>query len=173
MSRVRVLAHSNKRIIVARALPVGSSGAWALMESMMLSDFFVADASEAPAVAKAKPPAKKWAALFARDLDEVKLQQLWPVVRGGSKKRLPAMQYLHTASDAGPWVWAVPEQLIERIAALSDVGLEQAAATWAEAEEFALDGWKQADVLEVLVGLREVCKRSRLAGKGLLLRIGL
>ena len=139
----------------------------------MLSDFFVADDSDAAAVAKAMPPAKKWAALFARDLDEVKLKQLWPAVRGGLRKPLPAMRLLHSASDGGPWVYAVPDPLIERVASLDDDALERAAATWATAEEFALDGWAVADVREVLVDLRTVCQRSRVSGKGLLLRIGL
>ena len=139
----------------------------------MLSDFFVAEDTEAAAVAKAKPPAKKWLPLFARDLDDVKLQQLWDAVRGASKKRLPVMRLLHAASDAGPWVYAVPDPLVERVAALDDAGLKRAAEAWAEAEEFALDGWQPADVQEVLVGLQAVCQRSRAAGKGLLLRLGL
>jgi hypothetical protein len=139
----------------------------------MLTEFFVANESDVSAVAQARPPAKKWTPMFAKDLDQVKLGHLWTALGGKLKQPLLRTKLVHTESEQGPWVAVVPASFVRRVSKLSEVDRESAAQIWAEAEEFAMDGWKPADVLEALTELQEVCKRAQTGGKSLLLRIGL
>ena len=139
----------------------------------MLTDFFVADEADAARVVAAEPPAKEWGAWFAKDLDEIKLTQLWAAIGSSPTVPLPAMRLLYSHSDDGPWVCAVPQPLVVRLAELEGAALQSVGAMWAAAEEFALDRWKTADVLEALSELHAACRQAQAAGKTLLLRIGL
>src|SRR5262245_30588389 len=103
----------------------------------MLTDFVVAVESDAVAVAGAVPSARTWPRFTGKDMDEVKLGRLWGVVRRGSDERpLRPFRLLHAVSDDGPWVFSVPQALVERVGALDDAGLERAAGAWAACEEF-------------------------------------
>src|SRR5262245_50308281 len=44
--------------------------------------------------------------------------------------------FLHSVSDDGPWVQLVPEDMVERLAKLTDVEIPGLARQWGETEEF-------------------------------------
>lgn len=126
----------------------------------VLTDIVVADATEAANVAADSQHIQTWPGVDAKGVDSVKLAILWAMLANNPSKANAGTDFetLHETSDEGPWVFRVPEELVQLLAALDDAGVASTGAAWAKAEEFVLDGWNAAAVRSILCDLRTLAR---------------
>lgn len=53
---------------------------------------------------------------------------------------------LHEDSDDGPWVYVIPDQLVDKLAGLDAERRTEVANAWASEQEFRRDGWEGTTV---------------------------
>jgi hypothetical protein len=140
----------------------------------VLSDLIVAPPVDAERVGRASLPDASIPSVDVKGIDTVKLGVLHEILTGTSFDEL-LEQYdpAYEGSDEGPWVFVLPAELVASLAKLDSGDRRTVAAKWAQAEEFALDGWSLSDVA---TGLDVVCEQACAAvsaGKALLLRMSL
>lgn len=143
----------------------------------LLTDIIIADRSEAAAInAAGGRHHKKWKTLDGKDVDQVKLGTLAQILAGKTLRAknvaaFVADKELHGAPGEGPWVYLVPADFVQSLAALSERDKETVAARWAATEEFQLDGWAASDVADYLHELVAYARQSQKLGKDLLMWI--
>lgn len=71
----------------------------------------------------------------------------------------------------GPWVYRVPDRLIEQLNEVEPNELVEAAAKWAETDE--LKGWRRSDVKAVIEGLQDLAASALANSKQVFLWISL
>lgn len=144
----------------------------------VLSDIIIADRAEAASInAAVGRHFEQWDTLASKGIDTVKLGKLSQILASRSLDdaetiaRFMAHDVLHEASDDGPWIFPLPDELVSAVAALDDKTEKSVAAKWSAIEEFRLDHWKPAVVEEYLHDLVVHARKARDAGKSLLLWI--
>ena len=146
----------------------------------VLSDIIIAGRDEAADInAARRAHMNRWPCLDSKGIDTIKLGTLSQIIADGPLDDIDAISTFMTtdeldaASDEGPWIFLVPEQLKFSLAAMvRDVEMD-VAQKWAATEEFALGGWDLADVSEYLHGLIAHARRACFADKSLLLWMSL
>jgi hypothetical protein len=140
----------------------------------VLTDFVVASVSDAQRVGESSScPSRDFDGLDAKGIDTVKLGSLYSVLTGEPTD--PGLSgrctLLFMASDEGPWVMQVPEDLVKLLAELAPKELGSVAAAWAQTEEFspAYENWPVTLVQEVLEGIAELCRQAVAEGKAVLM----
>jgi len=146
----------------------------------ILSNIIVADRNEASAInAAGGSHLKRWPCLESKGIDQVKLGTLSQILNNrpiddvNTVAAFMVDAMLDKRSDEGPWVFLVPEQLQSALASLDEEAQDSVAEKWAATEEFILDRWQPADVEEYLKDLVAHARKSRAAGKSLLLWMSL
>ena len=141
----------------------------------VLTDIVVADASEASAVAADGDRLRTWPGVDAKGVDSVKLAILWGLLSNDPSKANAGADFetLHEIPDEGPWVFRVPEELVQLLASLDDAGAASTAVAWAKAEEFVLDGWNAAAVRSILSELRTLARKTLSGRKSMLMWMSL
>src|SRR5262245_42105299 len=92
----------------------------------VLSDIVIADKSEAKAVGASRNPTAQWEGAAWKTIDPVKLGKLWSILKSEPLElervmaKVRQIQLLHEASDDGPWVYLLPDQLRDALADLSN-----------------------------------------------------
>lgn len=136
----------------------------------VLSDLVVAPAEDAERVAHASVPSREFGGIDIKGVDTVKFGTLHSLVTGRTfDEVLPLYDPVAEVSEDGPWVFRIPEELVLRLAALSDEERRTVAVKWAATEEFALSGWEEAAVSDGLVAICELARRATDAGHALFL----
>lgn len=136
----------------------------------VLTDFVVADLAEAQTVCDSSCPCQDFDGFDAKGIDTVKLGTLHAILRGEVYSH-SGDTVLCSGGEDGPWVFEVPPELMQRLAALTAQQLEVTARTWAATEEFSprYDDWPLEAVQEVLNELAALCKRAVTQGKSVLM----
>ncbi len=136
----------------------------------VLSDLVVAPVDDAEKVAHADVPSRAFGGIDIKGIDTVKFGTLHSLVTGRTFDEVLALyDPVVEVSDDGPWVFRIPEELVERLAALSEEEGRTVAAKWAATEEFALSGWDEAAVSDGLVAICELARRAVDSGQALFL----
>ncbi len=141
----------------------------------MLTDLIIATPEEAPAILNVPGHASIWPTLEAKGLDPVKLATLRFILKGEKADAARVADYVKTfealadEGEAGPWLRAVPEDLVPLLAQLPASDMPATAAAWARTEELKLDGWKAADAEPFLSELCVFAAGAAAQGKRLLL----
>src|SRR5262245_25185851 len=106
------------------------------------TDWFLADESEAEALAESESPFDDWPCLSMKDVLETNLMQLWGVLRG-EPDRLEDVSGEALFSDIqedgseGMIVHRVIPEFIDAVAALDKPGIVRVARKWHKSEEMA------------------------------------
>ena len=137
----------------------------------VLTDFVVADRTDAQRVCDSDCPSRDFAGLDAKGIDPVKLGTLHAVLAGGDFDPSSLGDMLCSGGEDGPWVSEVPPDLVRRLAALTPRQLAAAGKKWAATEEFSpkCDDWPAEAVQQVLSDLAALCKRAVGEGKAVLM----
>lgn len=134
----------------------------------LLTDVVIADESEAQSIAASGAESRP--KIQCKDLDNAKLGSLLELLSKSRSQSLETFPLVAERSNQGPWVFRIPDEMIDYLAAISDEErLEDIADQWAETEEFQLDRWSVADAEDILKELTALARAARSAGKGLLL----
>ncbi|MEO8396537.1 MAG: hypothetical protein ABI700_26320 [Chloroflexota bacterium] len=132
----------------------------------ILTDFVVADISEAQRIGESLNPSRDFNGLDAKGIDQVKLAMLYAILSDQpyDPDFMSAESLLYAASDDGPWVQQVPPDLVSRLANLSDSDYPAITHQWAQTEEFTHkhSGYSPAAALERTEGfLRRIAPLAR------------
>lgn len=109
----------------------------------LLTDFVIADDTDAEAICASNDHLNQWPSLEAKGVDNIKLAALWAALTTDADvESLEGDAFLiHMADKQGPWVFRLPDDLVEHLAALSPETITDVAARWSEHEELQYDGW--------------------------------
>lgn len=130
----------------------------------LLTDFIIAEPTEAEAICRSDNHLEKWRCVESKGVDNIKLAGLWSVlVPGESGASLESEERLiHMDSNEGPWVFLIPQELTERLAGIKGPEINEIAQSWCDHEECRYDGWKPEDV-EPLLNALTVHAKSAIA----------
>jgi hypothetical protein len=133
----------------------------------VLTDFVVADRGDARRVCDSDCPSQDFAGLDAKGIDTVKVGTLHALLTGGAFDPSFMGDNLCSGGEDGPWVFEVPSDLVQRLAALTPRQLAAAGRKWAATDEFSpkYDNWPAEAVQQVLQELAALCKRATCEGK--------
>ncbi len=137
----------------------------------ILSDFFLADPSDAPRYRPGSPghlePDASDLAEF-KNLMNLQIEILWSILEGKEwDSAAHGLAYLEVGEEDEACLFQFPAALVSRIAALNESEISAAAASWAGTEE--LLRWEPEHAEEVIRELVRLSRRSLATGKGLFL----
>ena len=137
----------------------------------VLSDLVPAKAKDAVRIAKAANPSEEFGGIDVKGIDTVKLAQLHAIVtKQKYKDVLGDYDPLETGTEEeGPWVFRLPDELVDALVALDAAGRKRTAKDWAKIEEFDADGWSATEVARALDAICDLAKKTRAAKKVLFL----
>ncbi len=140
----------------------------------VLSDLVVAGSGDATLVLQKVSPAAELGGIDIKGIDTVKFSTLHAIVSGRPFTDIIG-EYEPTAmaSDEGPWVTRIPQELVARLGEISPEERGRIAARWAATEEFRLDRWDAPDVAAALDAICELAARSITANGALFLWMSL
>jgi hypothetical protein len=131
----------------------------------VLTDFVIADRTDAHRVCYSKCPSRDFTGLNVKGIDIVTLGALNAILTGGEFD--PGFMdmgdgFICCGGEDGPWVFEVPADLVQRLAKLNEDQLVSAAIKWAATEEFSpkYANWPIERVHQVLGDLTILCKRA-------------
>lgn len=137
----------------------------------ILTDILIADHGEAEQLAAALNPTETWEGIDAKGLDSVKLGVLYSLLSGCEVEETYAMFAMLEGEEEGPWVQAMPADFPRLLTSMTDQ--DAIAREWAQAEEFALDGWAPEAVADVLSQLERLAARAQELDRPLVLWMSL
>lgn len=141
----------------------------------MLTDLIVATLEEAPVILNSQGHANIWPTLEAKGMDQVKLASLRFILKGEPPEDNLVIEYMKSfeaqadGGEEGPWIAAIPEDLVHLLAMISASDTSTLATAWANTEEAKLDRWQAADVEPFLGELSAFAAGAVAQGKRLLL----
>ncbi len=136
----------------------------------VLTDIVIAD--DAEAVLRASVPSEAFPGIDAKGVDVTKLDLLRAILSDSEWDAASVRDFAVLAQEDeqdGPWVFAIPTDLVQAMAGLDGRERKRIAESWAEIEEFKLDGWKRSDVRMLLDALCGLAERAREQGKRLMM----
>lgn len=125
----------------------------------VLTDIVVAQESEAERIAGSDVPAGEWPGVAGKGMTFVEWAVVWAAAVGDSSRAVGYVEILGDGllsqqSDDGPWVFKLPEGLVDVLAGLDSEAVQPLARALMETEEF---GPPEAMIL----GLRSAQERAR------------
>lgn len=142
----------------------------------LLTDFVIAREDEADALGEAEDPADTWPTLEAKGVETVKLATLCALAANDSDDAdafAGAFDLVAGDAEEGPWILAVPAEIVAVLAGIPDARLASIASRWAETDELQMDGWSAADARDFIGKLRRHAKQALADGASLFLRISM
>jgi len=120
----------------------------------MLTNFIIADLEDVDAMCESSTPTQEWRGVEMRDFVPAKIATLDSLLTGEFYgDALAQYESVYSASEEGPWILALSQPLVEKLAALEEEALEQVGEELAATEEFERDDWP---VDEVQAALAEI-----------------
>lgn len=116
-------------------------------ELRALTDFVIAREDEAESLGEAEDPADTWPTLEAKGVETVKLATLCALAANDSDDAdafAGAFDLVAGDPEEGPWILAVPAEIVAVLAGIPDARLASIASRWAETDELQMDGWPGA-----------------------------
>lgn len=138
----------------------------------MISDCIIANPDEATAICDAEGAhAEKWACV--ETVSEGLLMSLWGLLVPGvdSSQLLRKGSRLCEAESGEAWVYRMPDDFVDALAACDDKRTHDLAPTWAATEKFGTFPATEAE--RVIHELGAFARRARSGGKSLLLYLAL
>ena len=141
----------------------------------MLTDFVVADPSEAEAVSSSTTRSSTWPCFESKGLDNSVLAALWSALDpSADSSSLEGEKHLiFMKSKDGPWVFNVPSGLVAGLSVLSPSLLLEAAERWVEQPDLKRAGWRALDVAPAIEALSAIASTAISEKKCLLLWMSL
>jgi hypothetical protein len=141
---------------------------------MPLTDFVSVDLSDAERVGDSLNPSEEFGGVPAKGISQVHLGTLHALLAGTPYDpdfMMSEDSFLYTGSDDGPWVQAVPQDLVSRLANLGDKELVRIAGEWAKTEVFgpSYSNWSLQDIQDMLRELVALSKRATSERKAVLM----
>lgn len=136
----------------------------------ILVDVVIAEEAEAGALAQHEAPLQRWRGTEVKGLDPVKVGTLLGIVCEEPVDDDLADEFapLAEGSEDGPWVFAIPERLVDALAELPAAAVTGVARVWAGTDELRADRWSKGSAEQVVAKLSALAADARREGKQLL-----
>jgi hypothetical protein len=135
----------------------------------VLTDFVVAEASEAKRLGDDR---ESFDGVDAKGIDQVRMGTLYAFLT--ETEYDPSFltsddSFAYIASDDGPWVQAIPADMVKRLMEMSPVEMQKIGDVWFQTEEFdpKYSRWSRDDVSEFLSQIQQLATRAMSEGKSL------
>ncbi len=131
----------------------------------VLTDFVVADVSDAEKVGEADNPSQEFTGIDAKGIDQIKMGKLYAILtRTDHNPEFMAREesFLYSASEDGPWVQMVPEEMITRLARISESQIPAIADEWGNTEEFEPE-YSRLTKEDIATFVHQIAELSRMA----------
>ena len=142
----------------------------------IVTDFVIAEASEAKTILSEPAPLRRWPGVEAKSIDTIRLSTLAAIISGKSQDADSVAAYsdtftfLASSPDNERHVVLLPADLVNALGRLKADVLPSVARAWLKTEEFQADGWwKENDVLEIVQMLHKLAGDAIRANKPMLL----
>lgn len=140
----------------------------------VLTDFVVASRSDAKKVADCSVPSEELGGIDAKGVDPVQMGTLYAILSESEYDpdfMIAEDSFLHVVSDDGPWVQIVPDDMVKRLAGLTEADIPAVAKRWGETEEFEpqYGEWTPEDMCAFLVEISKLSQRAIAEEKSLLM----
>jgi hypothetical protein len=139
-------------------------------ERALLTDFFLGPPDDGVALSTdvARTPNHR-----ANNADNSVLAALWKAVdQNADASRLAGEEFLAAVgSPEGPWVSALPDELVIRLDELTDDSFSEAADRWARSKQLSYHRVSWLDLIEPLKTLKTLASDARSAEQKLFLRM--
>lgn len=136
----------------------------------MLTDFFLGSAEDAVALSTdvARTPNHR-----ANNADNSVLAALWKAVdQNADASRLAGEEFLVAmGSPEGPWIFAIPDELVIRLDELTEDSFSETADRWARSEELSYHRVSGPDLIEFLKTMKALASDARSTEQKLFLRM--
>ncbi|WP_324698603.1 hypothetical protein ACLIMP_07610 [Novosphingobium aerophilum] len=138
----------------------------------MLTEFFLGRADDGVALSTdmARTPIYR-----TNNADNSVLAALWKAVdQSADASRLAGEEFLVAiGSPEGPWVFAIPDELVIRLDELNEDSFANAADRWARSKELSYHGVSGADLIEPLKTMKALASDARSTEHTLFLRMAM
>lgn len=140
-----------------------------------LTELVIAALTEAEDVAQPSPPADHRRRMNADGLDQAKLSTLRSIITNREYEDgwIDDFRFLAGNQEEGPWVFSVPDMLINGLAGFPENRLKAVAKQWFRTEEFQTDDWTMEAVESRLRELYRFFQEAKQAKKPVLMYISL
>jgi hypothetical protein len=128
---------------------------------VMPTNIVIADLDEIEAIAESSAPAQEWRGLELQGIDPQKIAMLHSILTGESFEEA-AVQYdpIYAGSGEGPWVIAIPQAPVQKLARLEEEVIEQVGEEWAATEDLERENWPVEEVQAVVAELAALASIS-------------
>lgn len=135
----------------------------------VLTDILIAYESEAKTIGETETPWEKWPSLHAQGYDLINFASLLCILNGQEWRDevLDQFSTLYQASDEESWITLLPNQLVMKLANLSDEAVLNVASQWVRDED--MEGSDIFLLQDFLEGLRELSQKALSANQSLLM----
>ena len=133
----------------------------------VLTDLFIATDSQMQQLGDHDIPLHMYPVIDIKGVDHIKLATLQCLVMGRAYdiSIIDEFDLVHERSEDGPWVYGLPEPLVDGLVALDIHEISQVAEAWAATDEVRLDNWPRSAVEAVLRRIVELVKQAQVEGK--------
>ncbi|MBZ0105666.1 MAG: hypothetical protein K8H84_08540 [Sulfuricella denitrificans] len=132
----------------------------------ILVNIVSADEDEAEAIGESQHPVVEWSGIEARDIDTAKIVTLHCLLTGdGLEDAFYAYEPVYVAGDEGPIVLRIPDEAMEKLAALEEEAAEAVGDELAATEEFEMSGWPSEEVRSLVEELAELARLADSQGQ--------
>lgn len=134
----------------------------------ILVNIVSADEDEAEAIGLSQHPVVEWSGIEARDIDTAKIVTLHCLLTGdGLEDAFYAYEPVYVAGDDGPIVLRIPDEAMEKLAALEEEAAEMVGEELAATEEFEMSGWPAEEVRSLVEELAELARLADSQGQAM------
>jgi hypothetical protein len=138
----------------------------------LLTDFFLGHADDGVALSTdmTRTPNHR-----TNNVDNSVLAALWKAVdQNADASRLAGEEFLVAMGlPEGPWVFAIPDELVIRLDELTEDSFSEAADRWARSEELSYHRVSGLDLIEPLKTMKTLANDARSAEQKLFLRMAM
>lgn len=124
----------------------------------ILTNFVAADEDEVEAIGASLHPAGQWSGIQRRGIDITKVAVLHSLLTGDEYERALFQSEPVYISGEGVLVLRMADEVMEKLAAMDEEGLEQVAYELSATEAFEMENWDPAEVEALVLELAELAQ---------------
>ena len=123
----------------------------------ILTDFIIGKEDQEVELLEADSISESWEVLEFKNFDTVKLEILYELIHG---KLEFGLQPFEGCEDEGPWLFKLPQNLLNTLSSIKELGIESISARWSASEALKADGWNQKIAQETLKEISEFATKA-------------
>ncbi len=133
----------------------------------ILTNIVAGEEGEAEAIGESLHPLNEWSGIERRGIDIAKVAVLHSLLTGDEYEQALFQSEPVYISGEGVLVLRMADEVMEKLAAMDEEGLEQVAQELSATEAFELEDWDPAEVEDMILSLAELAQIAESQGQTL------